>query len=267
MYHLDDSVKDTFDTLLSGIVPPLNVMELEKNLKYGTPPQKLLFSATLSQDPEKLQNLRLFQPKLFTSVIGSFDEYLSNLEKTLEGEKKPEAKGEFIGKYTTPAELSEKYCLTESRFKPLTLFTLIDENQWTKFLVFTNSAESAHRLAYVLRFMAQGSPLTIAELSATLKPTTRSDILSKFSKGKISGLVCSDALARGIDIPDVDIVVSYDPARHIKTYIHRIGRTARAGRLGTAIALVTESEHKQMNVSNFLRSLKSSSNDFVHRNS
>lgn len=167
----------------------------------------------------------------------------------MDGEKKIDTKGEFIGKYTTPAELSEKYCVTETRYKPLTLFTLVEENQWTKFLVFTNSAESAHRLSFVLQDMCEGSSTKIAELSATLKPKTRSDILSSFSKGEVRGLICSDALARGIDIPDVDIVVSYDPARHIKTYIHRIGRTARAGRLGTAITLVTEAEHKQMNVS------------------
>lgn len=240
--------------LLSGKVQPLCLMELEKNLVEGTPPHKLLFSATLSQDPEKLQNLRLFQPKLFTSVIGSFDEYIANLQKTSEttGDEKEENKGEFIGKYTTPAELTEKYCLTEVRFKPLTLFTLIRENNWNKFLVFTNSADSAHRLAFVLSNMFYtDKDSTIKELSATLKPKARSEILSNFTKGKIRGLVCSDALARGIDIPDVDIVVSYDPARHIKTYIHRIGRTARAGRLGTAITLVTESELKHINVSCF----------------
>lgn len=242
--------------LLSGRVPPLCFNELQNNLKVGPPPHKLLFSATLSQDPEKLQNLRLFQPKLFTSVIGSFEEYISNMEKIGEGEHKEDTKGEFIGKYTTPAELSEKYCLTEVRYKPLTLFSLIEENNWTKFLVFTNSADSAHRLSFVLKDMFGKSAITISELSATLKPKARSDILSEFSKGKISGLVCSDALARGIDIPDVDIVVSYDPARHIKTYIHRIGRTARAGRLGTAITLLTESEHKQMNVSDFKITLK-----------
>ena len=62
-------------------------------------------------------------------------------------------------------------------------------------------------------------------------------------------VVCSDALARGIDIPDVDIVISYDPPRHIKTYIHRIGRTARAGRPGTAITLLTQKEQQIFDVS------------------
>lgn len=62
-------------------------------------------------------------------------------------------------------------------------------------------------------------------------------------------LVCTDALARGIDIPQVDIVISYDPPRHIKTYIHRIGRTARAGRPGTAITLLNQNEWSDFNVS------------------
>lgn len=65
----------------------------------------------------------------------------------------------------------------------------------------------------------------------------------------LNSVVCSDALARGIDIPDVDIVISYDPPRHITTYIHRIGRTARAGKQGTAITILASTEQKAFNVS------------------
>jgi len=84
--------------------------------------------------------------------------------------------------------------------------------------------------------------MKIDYLSATLTTKARAELLDKFTKETHMGLVCSDALARGIDIPDVDVVFSYDVPRHIKTYIHRIGRTARAGRHGTAITLLPSNE-------------------------
>lgn len=143
LYHLDAHVRATSDQLLSGRAAPLCYNELE--LGCGLQPHKLLFSATLSQDPEKLQNLRLFQPKLFTSVLASLDELREKYATQADNDTKALARGEFIGKYTTPAELTEKFCLTESRLKPLTLFSLVKEYQWTKFLCFTNSVESSGR--------------------------------------------------------------------------------------------------------------------------
>lgn len=55
-------------------------------------------------------------------------------------------------------------------------------------------------------------------------------------------LICSDAMARGMDIDDVQYVISYDPPPYIKTYIHRVGRTARAGKEGTALSLLQKKE-------------------------
>ncbi|XP_055845055.1 probable ATP-dependent RNA helicase Dbp73D [Episyrphus balteatus] len=240
LYHLDNHVKTTSDMLLSGRTAPLCIHELES--VACNQPHKMLFSATLSQDPEKLQGIRLFQPKLFTSVLTNLDELK---EKFVEA-RTAEIREEFIGKYTTPAELTEKYCLTESRIKPLTLYSLITENNWTKFLCFTNSVESSGRLAFVLKYLFD-KRMVIEELSGALNPKMRASVLSTFARGKTNGLICSDALARGIDIPDVDIVISYDPARHIKTYIHRIGRTARAGRPGTAITMLTQKELNSFN--------------------
>lgn len=247
LYHLDEHVRTTSDQLLSGRAAPLCVRELESS--YGTQPHKLLFSATLSQDPEKLQNLRLFQPKLFTSVLADLSEMQEKFaDVTNSEEQKSEQlrRGEFIGKYTTPAELSECYCITENRIKPLSLFALINENEWSKFLCFTNSNESSSRLSFVLKSLFKGG-LVIRELSASITPKERANVLSQFARGRIHGLVCSDALARGIDIPDVDVVISYDLPRHVKTYIHRIGRTARAGSPGTAITMLTQKELQQFN--------------------
>lgn len=234
LYHLDSHVKEQSDSILSGKPQLLSYDDLESNAAIQ--PHKLLFSATLSQDPEKLQSLRLFSPKLFTSIVKQFESTDANDET-----EHVKVRGEFIGKYTTPSELTEKYCLTQPNIKPLTLYTLLKENNWNRFLCFTNSGESAHRLSYVLQSLL-GENMKIEELSSSLTPSTRNSVLLKFQTGKVDGIICSDALARGIDITSVDVVISYDAPRHVKTYIHRIGRTARAGRPGTAVTLLVANE-------------------------
>lgn len=234
LYHLDTHVKEQSDSFLSGRPLPLCYDELCNDASKQ--PHKLLFSATLSQDPEKLQSLRLFEPKLFTAIVKTFVPNESN-----NNTDKQEYRSEFIGKFTTPAELVEKYCMTQAQIKPLTLYTLIKENNWNRFLCFTNSGESAHRLSYVLQSLLVND-MKIEELSSGLTTGIRNSVLLKFQTGKIDGIICSDALARGIDISNVDVVVSYDAPRHVKTYIHRIGRTARAGRPGVAVTLLTGNE-------------------------
>lgn len=145
LYHVYNHVRETSDQLLSGQCAPLCWNELERF--YNVQPQKLLFSATLSVDPEKLQSLGLFRPKLFTSATNL--EFNNLLEQTDNNKRNSTgvllAADDTVGRYVTPVELTEKYCLTESRVKPLTLFTLIKENNWPKFLCFTNSVSSSGR--------------------------------------------------------------------------------------------------------------------------
>lgn len=64
--------------------------------------------------------------------------------------------------------------------------------------------------------------------------------LAKFKSDIVSILVCTDVASRGLDIPSVQVVINYDLTASAKDYVHRIGRTARAGRKGTAISFVTE---------------------------
>ncbi|KAM8710017.1 hypothetical protein ACLKA7_016765 [Drosophila subpalustris] len=242
LYHLDSHVRTTTDQLLAGVQAPLCYQELLNS--YNKQPHKLLFSATLSQDPEKLQNLRLFQPKLFTTVL-TMPTLQMRLDNVKQSEQDATQSSQFIGKYTTPAELTEQYCLTEMRYKPLTLYALVQQYGWKRFLCFTNSADTASRLAFVLGNLFKDTPTKVSELSGKLAATDRNLRLSQFARGQINGLICSDALARGIDVPNVDIVLSYDAPRHIKTYIHRVGRTARAGQKGTAITLLTDKDQEQ----------------------
>lgn len=233
LYHLDNHVKKESDCLFQG-----NTHVSLYALENTRPVHKLLFSATLSSDPEKLESMKLFRPKLFTAIVTDFKYQDTSLSET--------RKGEFVGKFTTPLELTEKSCETELRLKPLTLFSLIKENNWKRFLCFTNNNDSAHRLAFVLRKLFEDE-MEIEELSSNLNKNARNSMLYKFSAGKINGLVSSDTLARGMDLPNVDVVLSYDCPRHIKTYVHRIGRTARAGKLGTAITLITDDDKALFN--------------------
>ena len=111
----------------SGKRPPPGPITCATNLKMELPLQKLLFSATLSQNPEKLQELSLYEPKLFTS-------------KTDHGQNDEDEDNEFIGKFTTPAELTETILKVENSLqKPLLLCNLIKQRNMKKVLVFTNS--------------------------------------------------------------------------------------------------------------------------------
>lgn len=72
----------------------------------------------------------------------------------------------------------------------------------------------------------------VAEYSSSLTSQQRKAILRDFKLGKLQLLICSDAMARGMDIQGVSYVISYDVPNHVRGYIHRVGRTARAGNKG-----------------------------------
>ncbi|XP_056639095.1 probable ATP-dependent RNA helicase Dbp73D [Diorhabda sublineata] len=220
LYHLE---KHIYEDSNSNSRKILNLQALEQT----RPPQKLLFSATLSQDPEKLQKLSLFQPKLFTSVTETQEDINNTIVDT------------FVGKYTTPKELIEKYVVTTAELKPLYLYELIKLEKLTKSLVFAHSAESGHRLAILLRALFNDE-LKIEEISSQLQGKNRTKLIEKFSAGEIDLLVCTDALARGIDLPHIQCVISYSSPKYLKTYIHRAGRTARAGEQGLAVTLLNK---------------------------
>ena len=209
---------------------PINIVTHQK---MEIPLQKLLFSATLSQNPEKLQQLQLYEPKLYTSVVDPKD-ILAGKNNSYGDEDG------FVGQFTTPKELTESLLtIEETMKKPLYLATLIKAKKMQKVLVFTNSIENSTKLTVILTALN----LKVAEISSNLKKGKRGKILSQFKNDKLDVLVATDALARGIDIGTIDFVVSYDCPKFVKTYIHRVGRTARAGRNGSAVTLI---ENKQL---------------------
>jgi len=218
---------------------PLTVHNAQKKL---VPLQKLLFSATLSQNPEKLDQMNLFEPKLFTSVVQPKDICAASAGTPLNNDANQDA-GEFTGKYTTPAELKEVVVRCPSTLnKPAVLHHLIKVHGMKKALVFTKSSENAHTLTVLLKQYGHSSKELYSKVAGK-----RAQILNQFKRGAVDFLVATDALARGIDIGEIGHVVSYDCPLFVKTYIHRVGRTARAGKTGTAITLVDKSENKKFN--------------------
>lgn len=103
-----------------------------------------------------------------------------------------------------------------------------------RILFFTRTKRGADRLAEQL----DKEGVSAAAIHGDLRQTSREKALSRFSEGKLKALVATDVAARGIHVDDVDVVVHYDPPEDHKTYLHRSGRTARAGEAGLVVTLV-----------------------------
>ncbi|KAM4633636.1 ATP-dependent RNA helicase DDX51 isoform 2-T2 [Polymixia lowei] len=197
------------------------------------PLQKLLFSATLTQNPEKLQQLGLHQPRLFSSVHSRSS---SSIQPNTPG-----STSKTQDRFNFPEGLTEYYVPCTLSKKPLLILHFILHMKFSPLLCFTNSREAAHRL-YLLAQLFGG--MEAAEFSSRLSPSERKKTLKDFEQGKIQLLISTDAAARGIDINGVKCVVNYDAPQYIRTYIHRIGRTARAGKAGLAFTFLLGVQEK-----------------------
>ncbi|KAH0509090.1 ATP-dependent RNA helicase DDX51 [Microtus ochrogaster] len=195
------------------------------------PLQKLLFSATLTQNPEKLQRLGLYQPRLFSTKLGH-----SCPKDTVEMD------GNFGGKYTFPVGLTHHYVPCKLSSKPLIVLHLVLGMDFSRALCFTNSRENSHRL--FLLTQAFGG-VSVAEFSSRYGPGQRKKILKQFEQGKIQLLISTDATARGIDVQGVELVINYDAPQYLRTYVHRVGRTARAGKTGQAFTLLLKVQERK----------------------
>ncbi len=109
-------------------------------------------------------------------------------------------------------------------------------------LAFTNTKRVADRLASALN----DEGVRAAAIHGDLRQGQREDALRDFTSGKLQVMVATDVAARGLHIDDIDVVIHYDPAPDHKTYLHRSGRTARAGSKGLAVSLSIWNEEMHM---------------------
>ena len=113
---------------------------------------------------------------------------------------------------------------------------IFDENPPERVIVFASSKLKVKELAAVLAKTYDG----VAAMHSDLDQKDRDEVMQRFRARHIKVLVATDIVARGIDIDDITMVINYDAPHDAEDYIHRIGRTARAGRAGKAFTLVGE---------------------------
>lgn len=141
----------------------------------------------------------------------------------------------------TTAQTVEQYLYaTDKNKKSKLLLKLIQSGKWQQVLVFTRTKHGANRLA---RFLDERGIKTLA-IHGNKSQGARTKALAQFKDGEISVLVATDIAARGLDISQLPYVVNFDLPHVSEDYVHRIGRTGRAGSSGMAISLVCADEFK-----------------------
>ncbi|XP_041978826.1 probable ATP-dependent RNA helicase DDX47 [Aricia agestis] len=167
-----------------------------------------LFSATMTKKVQKLQRASLQDP----------------------------VKVEVSTKYQTVDKLQQYYLFIPVKFKDVYLVHILNELSGNSFIVFVATCAGALRAALLLRALG----VAAVPLHGQMSQQKRLAALNKFKNKSRSVLICTDVASRGLDIPHVDVVINLDIPLHSKDYIHRVGRTARAGRSGKAITFVSQ---------------------------
>ncbi|QEZ89353.1 DEAD-box ATP-dependent RNA helicase [Aliarcobacter cibarius] len=167
--------------------------------------QNLLFSATY---PDKVKNIisRITQNPVYISI-----------------EEPPVVEN-----------INQRVILVNKEKKSLLLRELISENKWDKILVFVANKRSCDNIAF--KFRKNG--LNAISFHSDLTQEERNNTLKDFKENKINILFATDIVSRGIHVEDISCVINFDLPRASEDYIHRIGRTARAGKTGVAISFI-----------------------------
>lgn len=199
-------VLDEADRLLDLDFGPV----LEKILKVLPRDRRTyLFSATMTSKVEALQRASLSNP-LRISISAN--------------------------QYRTVSTLVQSYVFFPHKEKDLYLVHILNEFSGQSTIIFTRTVIETQRLSLFLRALGFGA----IPLNGQLSQSARLGALRKFRGRSRDILVATDIAARGLDIPCVDVVLNFDLPPDSKTYIHRVGRTARAGKSGQALSLVTQ---------------------------
>ncbi|KAJ2814170.1 ATP-dependent RNA helicase [Coemansia furcata] len=175
--------------------------------------QTMLFSATQTTKVEDLARISLKQGPLYINVD--------------EGKEQATAEG-----------LEQGYVMCESDRRFLLLFTFLKRNLKKKVIVFFSSCNSVKYHAELLNYI----DVPVLDLHGKQKQQKRTNTFFEFINADKGILLCTDVAARGLDIPAVDWIIQYDPPDDPRDYIHRVGRTARAGGQGRSLLFLLPSE-------------------------
>ncbi|XP_039826138.1 DEAD-box ATP-dependent RNA helicase 27-like isoform X2 [Panicum virgatum] len=224
--------------------------------------QTVLFSATQTPEVENFAKL--------------------SFEKNEESKEKPIYVGVDDDKSKATVEgLQQGYCVISSEKRFLVLYAFLKKKQNKKVMVFFSSCNSVKFHSELLNFIG----IECSDIHGKQKQQKRTTTFFDFCKAEKGILLCTNVAARGLDIPDVDYIVQYDPPDEPKDYIHRVGRTARGDKgkgsallfllpeelrfliyLKAARVTLTEYEFNQKNVPNLQSNLEKLVSDNYHLN-
>ncbi|ASK68443.1 MULTISPECIES: DEAD/DEAH box helicase [Shewanella] len=176
--------------------------------------QNLLFSATFSSAVKKLANEMMVKPQVISADKQN----------------------------TTADTVSQVVYPVEQRRKRELLSELIGKKNWQQVLVFTATRDAADTLVKELNLDGIPSEVVHGEKAQG----SRRRALREFMSGKVRVLVATEVAARGLDIPSLEYVVNFDLPFLAEDYVHRIGRTGRAGKSGVAISFVSREEERTL---------------------
>eukprot|EP00914_Ancora_sagittata_P033158 GHVO01066917.1.p1 GENE.GHVO01066917.1~~GHVO01066917.1.p1 ORF type:complete len:389 (+),score=57.58 GHVO01066917.1:26-1192(+) len=165
--------------------------------------QTFLFSATMTSKVSKLQRASLKEP----------------------------AKIEVNTKYTTVKGLKQSFKFIPQKFKYSYIYTLLSQFNACSSIIFSNTCIDAMKIAIMLRKLG----LQAICLHGRMTQPQRMGALNAFKSTSKNILVATEVGSRGLDIPNVDMVVNFDVPMSSKDYVHRVGRTARAGKVGKSV--------------------------------
>lgn len=183
--------------------------------------QTMLFSATLSSDIMRIASSYMKLPiRIEVAPAGTTVEQVTQEIFVVLKDEKPRLLEKILGQYTGST------------------------------LVFSRTKYGARRLSRAIRDMGH----TVAEMHSERSLAQRKDALEGFKVGKYRVLVATDIMARGIDVKGIELVVNFDLPMRAEDYVHRIGRTARAGQAGHAISFAEPSQRKEVReIERFIR--------------
>lgn len=169
----------------------------------------MLFSATMTNKVSKLQRACLHNPVKV------------EVSKT---------------KHQTVQTLTAYYTFFPHKYKEDYLVHVVNQFIQKSMIIFVSTCKTAMKLCLLLRNLG----FDAIPIHGQMTQVKRINSLNKFKTADKKILVATDVASRGIDIPDVDLVINFDVPANSKDYVHRVGRTARAGKFGTAITFVTQ---------------------------
>ena len=214
LHHVGAVVLDEADRMLE-----MGFVEDVRRIVGETPKERqtLLFSATIDARVEALSKDLMRDPLRIQS--GGIDE-----------------------RHAMPASLVHHATVVRAPLKLALLVHLLHDPSWESVLVFAKTRHRCGALADAL--VKEG--VSAAALHSELSQNEREAALARFRRGELQALVATDVAERGLDIPRVTHVVNFDLPGATDTYLHRVGRTARVGAVGTAMTLATSDEVRRL---------------------